>query len=167
MDLHSLTRLIESESRKLATICIRQNIKLVTAESCTGGLLAGHLIHIAGASKFIEGGFITYSNEMKEGVLNVSAATLLQYGAVSQETAIEMAKGALGKAHNANFAIAVTGIAGPDGGTYNKPVGLVWIAVYYEKKSQFKTSTFKFLGNRKSVRLQAVLEALRLAQKIT
>ncbi|CAK7192149.1 Nicotinamide-nucleotide amidohydrolase PncC [Commensalibacter sp. Nvir] len=166
MDLHHLTQLIDIKCLELANACIEKKIRLVTAESCTGGLLAGYLINVSGASNFLEGGFITYSNEMKNHVLNVSAATLLQYGAVSQETAIEMARGALKKAYAANLAIAATGIAGPSGGTYTKPVGLVWLAVYCKKTAQFKTNTFNFSGNRKIIRLQTVLEGLKLAKEI-
>lgn len=111
-------------------------LKITTAESCTGGMIASLLTKEAGASSSFEAGFVTYSNEMKTELLAVTQQSLSQHGAVSREVVIEMAKGAL-KRSSADFAIAVSGIAGPDGGTKEKPVGTVWLA--WGHKSNLKT----------------------------
>ena len=111
----------------LLTLCRERGLKLATAESCTGGLVAGLLTEIAGSSAVVERGFVVYSNLAKQEMLGVPEATLLRWGAVSAATARAMAEGAL--AHSAaDLAVAVTGIAGPDGGTAEKPVGLVHFA---------------------------------------
>ena len=107
--------------------------KITLAESCTGGLIASLLTQVSGASKVFEAGFVTYSDQMKTKLLAVSEETLVKYGAVSEQTVIEMAKGAL-TLSNADYAIAVSGIAGPDGGSTDKPVGTVWIAWGSSKK---------------------------------
>ena len=107
--------------------CRAAGLKIATAESCTGGLVAGLLTEIAGSSAVVERGFVVYSNEAKQDLLGVPAETLAERGAVSEATACAMAKGALA-ASRADLAVAVTGIAGPDGGTAEKPVGLVWFA---------------------------------------
>lgn len=106
---------------------VSNNLKITTAESCTGGLIASMITQVAGSSACFEAGFVTYSNQMKTALLGVPEHLLNQFGAVSQEVAIAMAQGAL-KSSSANLAIAVTGIAGPDGGSDEKPVGTVWIA---------------------------------------
>lgn len=113
-----------------------RKFKITTAESCTGGMIASLLTKEAGASSCFEAGFVTYSNEMKTKLLEVTEKSLDQYGAVSEEVVIEMAKGALQKS-SADFVIAVSGIAGPDGGSIEKPVGTVWIA--WGHKSNIKT----------------------------
>ena len=105
--------------------CRAAGIKIATAESCTGGLIAGLLTEIAGSSAVVERGFVVYSNDAKQDLLGVPAATLAEHGAVSEATARAMAEGAL-KASRADVAVSVTGIAGPDGGSAEKPVGLVW-----------------------------------------
>ncbi|MER8750151.1 CinA family protein [Mesorhizobium sp. M1050] len=112
----------------LLQACQKRGIMLATAESCTGGMIIAALTDIAGSSAVVERGFITYSNEAKMDMLGVSATTLETYGAVSRETAIEMAKGALDRSR-AGLTLAVTGIAGPGGGSTEKPVGLVWFCV--------------------------------------
>ncbi|ESY74954.1 CinA family protein [Mesorhizobium sp. M0051] len=112
----------------LLQACQKRGIMLATAESCTGGMIIAALTDIAGSSAVVERGFITYSNEAKIDMLGVSATTLETYGAVSRETAIEMAKGALDRSR-AGLTLAVTGIAGPGGGSTEKPVGLVWFCV--------------------------------------
>jgi nicotinamide-nucleotide amidase len=112
----------------LLQACLRRGIMLATAESCTGGMIIAALTDIAGSSAVVDRGFITYSNEAKMEMLGVSAATLDAYGAVSREAALEMAAGALARSR-AELALAVTGIAGPDGGSPEKPVGLVWFGV--------------------------------------
>jgi nicotinamide-nucleotide amidase len=107
---------------------LRRKILVATAESCTGGLIAATLTEIPGSSSMVECGFVTYSNEAKTKMLGVSPATLKAHGAVSEETALEMAAGALANSR-AGIALSVTGIAGPDGGSADKPVGLVWFGL--------------------------------------
>ena len=114
-------------SRDISEIFWREEFSLATAESCTAGNVAANITSIPGSSKFYKGGIVAYSNEAKQNLLGVSAETLETYGAVSEETVVEMVKGAL-KAFNADFAIATSGIAGPTGGTPEKPIGTVWIA---------------------------------------
>ncbi|RVC10993.1 CinA family protein, partial [Mesorhizobium sp. M7A.F.Ca.AU.002.02.1.1] len=109
----------------LLQACQKRGIMLATAESCTGGMIIAALTDIAGSSAVVDRGFIAYSNEAKMDMLGVSAATLDAHGAVSRETAIEMATGALTRSR-AGLTLAVTGIAGPGGGSAEKPVGLVW-----------------------------------------
>lgn len=118
----------EGLPNRLLEACQAQNIMLATAESCTGGMIIAALTDIAGSSAVVDRGFITYSNEAKMDMLGVSATTLEAHGAVSSETAHEMAKGALERSR-AGIALAVTGIAGPDGGSAEKPVGLVWFGL--------------------------------------
>ncbi len=109
----------------------KYNLSIATAESCTGGLIAATLVNVPGISGYFGEGYITYSNEAKEKLLGVSHATLEQYGAVSSQTAEEMAKGAK-QAAGTDISVISTGIAGPDGGTEDKPVGLVYLACAYE-----------------------------------
>jgi nicotinamide-nucleotide amidase len=109
---------------------------VTTAESCTGGRIASDLTAIAGASKVFNAGFVTYSNDMKCDLLSVNPATLAQYGAVSEQTVLEMAEGALARS-GAHWGVAVSGIAGPDGGSDDKPVGTVWIA--WGRRHQLKS----------------------------
>lgn len=111
----------------LVPLLMKSQQRITLAESCTGGLIASQITAIPGASAVFEAGFVTYSNAMKSKMIDVPAATLINHGAVSKETVLAMAKGALAKS-NADYVIAVSGIAGPDGGTKDKPVGSVWIA---------------------------------------
>ncbi len=115
-------------AERLLAACRAHGIMMATAESCTGGLIAGALTDIAGSSDVVDRGFVTYSNAAKIEMIGVSAATLDAFGAVSRETAVEMAAGALARSH-AGIALSVTGIAGPGGGSAEKPVGLVWFGV--------------------------------------
>ncbi len=112
----------------LLKVCQQRGIMLATAESCTGGMIIAALTDIAGSSAVVDRGLITYSNEAKMEMLGVSAATLEAHGAVSRETVLEMAAGALARSR-AGLALAVTGIAGPAGGSPEKPVGLVWFGI--------------------------------------
>ena len=115
-------------ARTVLALCEARGIMLATAESCTGGMIAAALTDIAGSSTVVDRGFVTYSNESKQDMLGVKAETLARFGAVSAETAREMAEGAL--AHSrAGIAVSVTGIAGPGGGSAEKPVGLVWFGL--------------------------------------
>lgn len=135
---------------------------VTTAESCTGGLVAGRLLNVPGASSVYMEGYITYSNEAKEKLLGVSHATLEQYGAVGKETACEMAEGAA-KAAGADLAISVTGIAGPDGGTKEKPVGLVYVGCYADGEA--RAYEFHFTGNRAKNRESTVAKALTILRE--
>ena len=108
--------------------CAARKILFATAESCTGGMIISVLTDIPGSSSMVDRGFVTYSNDAKIEMLGVSPVTLDAHGAVSRETALEMATGALARSH-AGIALAVTGIAGPDGGSAEKPVGLVWFGL--------------------------------------
>jgi nicotinamide-nucleotide amidase len=132
--------------------------RLVSAESCTGGWVAQAVTSIAGSSAWFERGFVTYSNEAKRELLGVKAATLRKHGAVSEETACEMARGALARSRG-TLALAVTGIAGPGGGSRAKPVGMVCFAWINRKK--LRSETRRFSGNRDSVRRKSVVHALQ------
>ncbi|MGY6770329.1 CinA family protein [Komagataeibacter xylinus] len=134
--------------------------RVVTAESCTGGLLAAAMTEAAGASDVVCGGFVTYSNSMKHHALGVPLKLLEEYGAVSREVAAAMAQGALGHAPDANLSVAITGIAGPGGATPGKPVGLVWFAV--AGGGTVHTVSHHFAGERWDIRTQAVRAALGL-----
>jgi nicotinamide-nucleotide amidase len=140
---------IKDKPRTLSEIvlqlCLQKKLKITTAESCTGGLIASQLTKTSGASASFEAGFVTYSNEIKSKLLNVNENTIEKYGAVSEETVREMAEGALASA-NADLVIAVTGIAGPDGGSKEKPVGSVWIA--WGSKEKIYSHYFCIKGNR-------------------
>jgi len=134
-----------------------------TAESCTGGLIAGLLTEIPGSSNVLERGFVVYSNAAKEELLGVPAETLASYGAVSSETAVAMAEGAL-RASRAEVAVSVTGIAGPDGGTAAKPVGLVHFACARRgKPTVAREERFGDIG-REAVRLASVRIGLDLLE---
>lgn len=137
-------------------------LSVTTAESCTGGMLAARLVHVPGVSDVFKEGFITYSNKAKRKRLDVSKATLKKYGAVSKQTAKEMATGGV-FASDADVCVAVTGVAGPDGGTEEKPVGLVYIACYLKEK--VKVESYQFKGNRQKIREQAVVKALDLLRR--
>lgn len=137
----------------------KRDLTVTTAESCTGGLLAGRLINAAGASKVIRQGYITYSNKAKHTILGVNKGTLKQYSAVSDQVAYEMAEGGA-KAANADCCVSITGLAGPDGGTEEIPVGTVYIACYFQGKA--KVEHYQFKGNRQKIRDYAVVRALNL-----
>ena len=132
---------------------------LATAESCTGGWIAQAVTSVAGSSDWFERGFVTYSNEAKKESLGVRAATLSRHGAVSEETAREMAAGAV-KRSRAQIAVAVTGIAGPGGGTRTKPVGMVCFAWARGRRAP-ESATRHFSGGRESVRRKSVVAALQ------
>lgn len=136
----------------------QRQLRLVTAESCTGGWVAQAVTSVAGSSGWFERGFVTYSNESKQELLGVRPETLAKRGAVDEETAREMARGAL-DASRADIALAVTGIAGPDGGTADKPVGTVCFA-WVNREGLAQSETRRFSGDRKSVRLQSAIRAL-------
>lgn len=137
-------------------------LTVTTAESCTGGLLAGRLINVPGISQYLKEGYVTYSNEAKEKLLGVPAETLKRYGAVSPQTAEAMAEGGA-KAANADLCIAVTGIAGPDGGTEEKPVGLVYMSCYC--RGTYYTEKNQYTGSRSKIREYSVASALTLLRR--
>ncbi len=130
---------------------------LALAESCTGGMAAQAITSVAGSSAWFDRGFVTYSNQAKIDMLGVNNQTLIQFGAVSEQTAAEMAQGAL-KFSLAQISASITGIAGPDGGTADKPVGTVCFG--FSLKNSVKTSTQHFVGKRESVRQQASIYAI-------
>jgi nicotinamide-nucleotide amidase len=161
--------MIDSELRgmaaKLLDLCRAKKLKLVTAESCTGGLIAATLTEIPGSSEVLERGFVTYSNAAKEAELGVSAAILSRDGAVSEAVARAMAAGAL-QASPADLSIAVTGIAGPDGGNADKPVGLVYFAAARRGgKTLYREVRFGDVG-RAEVRRRSVIAALALVAEL-
>ncbi len=139
--------------------CLKaSSLFMATAESCTGGWIAKCITDVAGSSEWFDRGFVTYSNRAKMEMLGVRAETLDRYGAVSEQTVREMAAGAIRHSH-AQVAVAVSGIAGPSGGTADKPVGTVWLAWQLRDKP-CHTRLWRFEGNREEVRRQAVLTAL-------
>jgi nicotinamide-nucleotide amidase len=140
--------------------CRARGLRVATAESCTGGLVAGALTEIAGSSDVIEGGFVTYSNTAKSRLLDVPEALIATLGAVSREVACAMAEGVLAKLPSADIAVAVTGIAGPGGGNAEKPVGLVHFALARRGRATAPWHEI-FSGNRAEIRRQSVISALR------
>ncbi|WP_026614304.1 CinA family protein [Ensifer aridi] len=156
---------IEQKARAIIKDFTARGLKLATAESCTGGLIAGVLTEIAGSSSVVDRGFVTYSNDAKVQMLGVKLATLAAHGAVSRETAMEMALGAVSHS-DSDFAVAVTGIAGPSGGSADKPVGLVhFAAAGRDGALVHREMRFGDIG-RDAVRLAAVRTALGLVGEI-
>ena len=147
-------------SEKVGQALKAQGATVTAAESCTGGWIAKTLTDVAGSSAWFERGFVTYSNEAKSQMIGVSAVTLEQHGAVSEPVVVEMAVGAL-RAARASYAVSVSGIAGPDGGSDEKPVGTVWFGVA-SATGQGVTQRECFSGDRESVRRQATAYALNL-----
>ena len=146
----------------VASLLIEQNLSISVAESCSGGLLAGRLINYPGISKVFKEGFITYSNESKINTLGVDSKILSKYGAVSEEVAKQMAKGAADRAKS-DVALSITGIAGPDGGTDEKPVGLVYIGLYLF--GEVKVMKMDSWGSRDNVRRRSVSQALDMLRR--
>lgn len=148
-----------SLEQEIAELLIENKMTVTTAESCTGGLLAGRLINAAGISTAYKQGYITYANEAKHKLLGVKNKTLKKHGAVSRQTAKQMAKGAA-KAAKADAAVSVTGIAGPDGGTKEKPVGLVYVGCCV--RGEVEVKEYHFSGSRSEIRQATVESALVL-----
>jgi len=142
---------------KLAARLLQRQWMLATAESCTGGLIAGACTDVSGSSAWFERGFVTYSNAAKTELLGVPVALIETHGAVSEDVARAMAAGALQHSH-AQVAVAVTGVAGPTGGTAEKPVGLVWFG--FALPDRVLTEQMNFTGDRAAVRAAAVRHAL-------
>jgi nicotinamide-nucleotide amidase len=154
---------IGAAARRLLTLSRERGLKIATAESCTGGLVAGALTEIAGSSDVVDRGFVTYSNEAKHEMLGVPNATLKKFGAVSRQTAEAMARGAL-KNSAADLAVSITGIAGPGGATPGKPVGLVHFAVAARGGRLIaRGKKFGDIG-RRQVRTKSVSEALAMLE---
>jgi nicotinamide-nucleotide amidase len=147
-------------AEEVFALLLERGLKLTTAESCTGGMVAAAITDIAGSSKVFERGFVTYSNESKTELLGVAATLLVQNGAVSAEVAAAMAEGALSHSR-ANIAVSITGIAGPDGGSAEKPVGLVHFAVATRKATRHAVQRFGNL-TRSEIRMKATVFALSL-----
>jgi nicotinamide-nucleotide amidase len=140
----------------------KNKLQITTAESCTGGLIASLLTEVSGSSSAFEAGFVTYSNEIKSKILSVPTQIIETHGAVSQETVIAMAKGALSKA-SADLVIAVSGIAGPSGGSKDKPVGTVWIA--WGGRNDLQTQSFNISGSRKYFQVMVAARGLDLIRR--
>lgn len=156
--LLNLEQFRQSLCRLLADLMLKQRMYLTTAESCTGGLIAGACTDLAGSSQWFERGFVTYSNAAKTDMLGVDADLIAQFGAVSEEVATAMALGAI--AHSkAQVSVAVTGVAGPTGGSAEKPVGTVWVA--WCVSGHTSTELCHFDGDRAMVRALTVQRALQ------
>jgi len=159
-----LKDLFESKAIRLVLeigrLLISNNERIAIVESCTGGMLGSYLTAVPGSSQWFVGGIVAYSNEIKENVVGVSHRVLEEYGAVSRQTARSMVRGVT-RLMNTENGVAITGIAGPAGGTKKKPVGTVWIAV--RSKLRYKERKFLFRGERDKVRKTAVLSALKMA----
>lgn len=148
---------------ELVALLKEKKALVATAESCTGGLVAASLVSVAGASEVFHAGFVTYDNEAKEKMVGVSYKTLEKYGAVSPQTAEEMARGAA-REGGADASIATTGIAGPGGGTKEKPVGLVYIGCTAFGEALVRE--YQFTGNREEIRQAAVNAGLRQLKEL-
>ncbi len=155
--------LINQESEKLFKNCLKNELIITTAESCTGGMISSAIVHVNGSSKIFKSSIIVYSNEMKSKMLNIPYDLIKINGSVSKKVAFNMADKSL-NLNKADLSIAVTGIAGPTGGSAKKPVGLVWIAI--GTKSKIITKKYQFNGNRLEVRQKTTYEALKLANNI-
>jgi nicotinamide-nucleotide amidase len=149
---------LDELTHRLGDALQNRGLSLVTAESCTGGWIAKLITDIPGSSAWFERGFVTYSNAAKQELLGVPREVLDRHGAVSAETVTAMARGALARSH-ARVAVAVSGIAGPDGGSSDKPVGTVWLG-WALTDGTLRTEHFRFSGDREAVRRQAVAAAL-------
>jgi nicotinamide-nucleotide amidase len=146
-------------ARTLGRLARRRGIDIATAESCTGGGVATAITRISGSAKYFDRGFVTYTNLAKKQMLGVTQRSLGNYGAVSEDVAAEMARGAI-RHSAADVSVAITGIAGPTGGSRSKPVGLVWFA-WAVRGGEVQARCFRFKGNRTQIRLQSVAVALQ------
>jgi nicotinamide-nucleotide amidase len=149
---------------RVLDMCRQRRLTVATGESCTGGLVAATLTEIPGSSDVVDRGFVTYSNAAKEALLGVPAATLEIHGAVSRQTAEAMATGALARA-GTGLAVAITGVAGPGGGTADKPVGLVHFAAARQGRVIHRERRYGDIG-RSEIRRQSVLEALAMLEDV-
>ena len=154
---------INLETEKLYYNCIKNRLTITTAESCTGGMISSAIVHINGSSQIFKSSVIVYSNDMKSKLLNIPKDLITKNGAVSEIVVHNMAKKSL-QILNSDVSIAVTGIAGPNGGSVDKPVGLVWIGI--GTKEKIITNKYLFDGNRLQIRQKTTYESLKLANKI-
>jgi PncC family amidohydrolase len=145
----------------VGALLVEQGATVAVAESCTGGLLGAALTEVAGSSAWFVGGILSYANDVKERALGVSTADLASHGAVSRPVAVAMARGIAGTMRT-RWGIATTGIAGPDGGTPEKPVGTVWICVHDSQSHRDDVRCFRFTGDRETVRDRTVKVALQM-----
>ncbi|MDA8562040.1 CinA family protein [Gammaproteobacteria bacterium] len=150
---------IEILAAELGKNLIKNKLKCVTAESCTGGGISYWITSVPNSSQWFDRGFVTYTNISKQELINVKKLTLDEFGAVSENTAHEMAIGAL-KNSNGDLSVAVTGVAGPGGGTIKKPIGTVFIATS-RKNNKTNVKKFNFSGSRSSIREQTIITALK------
>ncbi len=150
------------DAARLLDACRAHRVKLATAESCTGGLIAAVLTAIAGSSDVVERGFVTYSNEAKTELLGVPAELIGRVGAISEPVVQRMAEGALARSH-AHIVVSVTGVAGPGGGSIEKPVGLVWFGLA-QRDRETVTEHQIFRGDRTAIRMATVARAFALIQ---
>lgn len=153
----------ETPEARVRAVLTEMGKTLATAESCTGGLLGDRITGVAGSSAYYLGGVIAYANDVKENLLGVSKETMIAHGAVSEETALEMARGAR-KALQADYGLSVTGIAGPGGGSPEKPVGLTWVAVSGPEGD--RAERFVYPGDREENKHAAVDSVLELLLKV-
>ena len=154
---------INKQSEILFHNCLEKRLTVTTAESCTGGMIASSIVSISGSSAIFKSSVVTYSNEMKSKILNIPLKSINENGAVSKLIAYTMAYNVL-DLMNSDISIAVTGIAGPGGGSKNKPVGLVYIGI--GTKQNIVTKRYLFKGNRLKIRQETTLESLKLSNKI-
>ena len=157
---------LREDATRVLELCRARGLHVATAESCTGGLVAAALTEIPGSSDVVDRGFVTYSDEAKRAMLGVPAATLKRHGAVSAQTAKAMAAGAL-KNSRADLAVSITGIAGPGGGSKQKPVGLVHFAAASRDGRRIARKRLYGKIGRRRVRLRSVIEALALLQLLS
>ena len=154
---------INKQSDILFRNCLEKKLTVTTAESCTGGMIASSIVSVSGSSAIFKSSVVTYSNEMKSKILNIPLKSINENGAVSKVIAYTMAYNVL-DLMNSDISIAVTGIAGPGGGSKNKPVGLVYIGI--GTKQNIVTKRYLFKGNRLEIRQETTLESLKLSNKI-
>ena len=155
--------MINQESEYFFKNCLKKNLIVTAAESCTGGMISSAIVHVNGSSRIFKSSLILYSNDMKSKLLNIPNDLIKKNGAVSEIVAFNMAKNSLKKL-KADLSIAVTGIAGPTGGSVNKPVGLVWIGI--GTKEKIITNKYQFNGNRLEIRQKTTHESLKLANNV-
>lgn len=153
-----MSKKIQNAAEQLQNFCLENNLKVATAESCTGGWVSHAIVSLPGSSDWFDCGVVSYSNSAKQNFLHIDEKTLASYGAVSKEVAQDMAQGLLSQC-DADMAVAITGIAGPTGGTEDKPVGTVWFA-WANRSGGMQTQVHTLTGERNEVREQAVVIAL-------
>ena len=152
-----------NNEKKISRLLIKRGQTLSVAESCSGGLLADHLTDIPGSSKYFKGGVVAYANEVKVKILRVPSALIKKYGAVSRPVA-ELMANHVRKIFKTDFGVSITGIAGPSGGTKEKPVGLTYIAI--SKKGKLLSREYRFRGTRRQIKTKAAASALKFLLKI-